>query len=189
MPLFIGFKTKKETGYLIVWVLSYLILFFLYVVNVGWAVSRMMLPAFPAIAILWAFGFEKLQSKNFSKLVNVVFILVVIGFVFTEFAKMGLAADAWEFYSRDFDWVKTNTKSDAIFVANGQCIPYNIERTALYANDESLGKAGFIWVNQNFALDKRSIFEEQLLKDVQAKNYNVIYSNKKTGTIIYSTKQ
>lgn len=189
MPLFIGLKTKKEKDYIIVWVLSYLILFFLYVINVGWAVSRMILPAFPAIAVLWAFGFEKLQGCNFRKLVNLVFILVVIGFVFAEFAKMRLAADAWEFYSTDFDWVKTNTKSNAVFVANGQCVPYNIERTALYANGENLGKADYVWVNQNFALDKRSIFGDQLLKAIESENYSVIYSNKKTGTMIYSTKQ
>lgn len=189
IPLFVGFKTKKEKGYLIAWVLSYLILFFLYVINVGWAVSRMMLPAFPAIAVLWAFGFEKLQGCNFRKLVNLVFILVIIGLLLTEFTKIRLAADAWEVYSSDFDWVKTNTKSNDVFVANGQCIPYNIERTALYANDENLRKADYVWVNQNFALDKRSIFGEQSLKDVQAKNYSIIYSNKKTGTMIYSTRQ
>ena len=179
----------KNANFMIVWILSYLVLFLLYAINVGSFVSRMVLPAFPAIAAFWAFGYEKLQGNKFRKLINLVFILVIIGFVFTEFAKIRLASNAWGFYKEDFEWANANTKSNAVFVANGQCVPYNIERTSLYANDESLKKADYVWVNQNFALDKRSILDEQSLKIVQAKNFNVVYSNKKTGTTIYSARQ
>ena len=191
-PLLAGFfhlKKHKSWNFFAVWILSYLALLFLYAVNVGFYVSRMMLPAFPAMAVLWAFGFERLHASRLWKFANIIFILVIIGFVSTEFVKISIASNAWEFYREDFDWAKSNTKPNAIFVANGQCIPYNIERESLYANDESMRKADYVWVNQNFLLDKRSIFDEQSLKDLQARNYNAIYSNKKTGTVIYGARQ
>ena len=188
-PLILGFFNNKNRIF-ILWVSSYLVLFLLYVANVGFSVSRMMLPAFPALAVFWAFGYDKIMKDyKLKKLTNLLLVLIITGFVFTEFVKIKLASDAWDFYKGDFDWVKLNTKQSNIFIANGQCVPYNIERTSLYATNENIGEADYIWINQNFKLDRVSILDDATLKLIQSKNYKVAYSNKKTGTIVYSTRQ
>ena len=190
IPLFLGCftkTTKNHKGIAVVWIVSYLILFILYVINVGWAVSRMILPAFPAMAVFWAFGFDMLNSK-FGKIAPIFVVLVIAGFIAADGIKISIAANAWDFYEKDFEWAMLNTEQDAVFLANGQCVPYNLERKSLFATDRNLGSADYIWINQNFRLDIRSILDEETLKSIRSKNYKITYSNKETGTIIYATQ-
>lgn len=194
-PFFIGLfakGSKNNEAYvknsLIVWILSYLAVFLLYVANVSWAVSRMIIPAFPALAVFWAFGLEKLISSRFRKIIIVLIALVVSGLIFSEVLKISASAKAWDFYNDDFEWVKSSTKQDAIFIVVSQCIPYNIERNSLFVSDDNIKKADYIWVNQNFKLDAYSILDENTLKDIVSRNYKVAYSNKKTGTTIYQIR-
>ena len=126
-----------------------------------------------------------MNKAKLKKIVSLLIIFVIIGFVFTAVIKIWLAANAWDQYQKDFEWVKSNTNKNAVFIAEGQCVPYNTERTSLYANDENLNKADYIWVNQNFKLDRRSILDQNELKSVQSKGYNIAYSNSNTGTIVY----
>ena len=148
-----------------------------------------MLPVFPALAAFWALGLDKLLSNyKLKRIFTILIALVAIGFVFTSFAKTYTAANYWDFYKNDFEWVRQNTPKDSVFIAGGQCIPYNLERTSLYFSEESLEKADYAWVNRNFWLDRRSILDEDSLKLIQSKKYNPVYSNKETGTQIYSTK-
>lgn len=189
-PLFVGLASKKlKCGRLLaIWISAYFILVLLYVVNVGWSVIRFMLPAFPAIAVIWAFGAEKIKSWRIGNFYMLLIFFVIIGMVFTSFLKIGLAAKEWGSYSRDFGWVKANTPKDAVFIAHGQCVPYNIERASLYLNNENLQKADYVWVNQNFRLDRLSIFNDKQLNMLQSLSYPVVYSNKETGTIVHKTK-
>ena len=101
--------------------------------------------------------------------------------------KVKFAANSWDSYKEDFEWVRENTNQNSIFIAEGQCIPYNIERTSLYATEENLGKANYVWINQNFKLDVRSILTNEKLQSVKSKNYDVAYEDKRTGTRIYDT--
>ena len=179
---------KTEKKIFIVWILVHITLFVLYVMNVGLFVSRIILPAFPAVALFWAMGFDKLLNTKFKKIIILLTFLVVCGFVFTAFAKTYIASNAWGRYQKDFEWVKSNTGADAIFIAHGQCVPYNIERTSIYLGKDNIKNANYIWVNQNFNLDRRSIFDGKTLKFIQSQNYAVVYSNKTTGTIIYKIK-
>lgn len=201
MPLVIGFFriinrkriNPKTKNFLAFWVIAYIFLLLLYVMNAGFAVSRMILPAFPAIAVLWAFGYEKLSSSKYRKLAAFFFFIVIIGLVFTETVKITLASREWEKYKDDFDWVRQNTPKDSIFMANGQCLPYNIERFAFHSTEknirENLENADYIWVNQNFKLDTYSSFDQQSLSIIQSGDYKAVYRNKKTGTIIYSIRR
>ncbi|MBI4451999.1 glycosyltransferase family 39 protein [Candidatus Woesearchaeota archaeon] len=190
IPLFVGFFRKfDEKGKLGVWIFSYFILFLLYVPNVGFGVSRIILPGFPALAVFWAFGYDKVLSNvSLKKIFIVLIVLVSAGFVFTSFAKTYLASNYWNFYKEDFKWVKENTNHDDVFIANGQCIPYNIERISLYFDEENLGKAKYMFTNQDFWLDRRAILDDNSLKAIQTKGYNIAYSNKETGTIVYEIK-
>ena len=163
-------------------------LFLLYAANAGFSVSRIILPLFPAIAIFWAFGYEKiLIHKNFSKLAKVLACLVILGLTSALFVKFYSASKMWNIYKEDFEWVKSNTNENAVFIANGQCVPYNMERTSLYAVNDNFDKAGHVWVNQGFILDKNSIYDGTTLNSI-TKKYNIAYSNPKTGTTIYKIK-
>lgn len=186
-PLLSGFFTERrndEKGIFAVWVASYLALFSVYVANVGWAVSRMMLPAFPALAVFWAFGVDKLHNKN-AKMFMVLLAAVAAGFVFAGYVKFSAASAQWGVYKGDFNWVKENTDENAVFIANGQCVPYNIERKSFYASEENARGADYIWVNQDFALDRVSALDENTLRSIRSKNYRIAYYNRETGTTIY----
>lgn len=181
IPMIAGLFNKKieNKGIFVVWITSFLVVVFLYAINSNLSAIRFMLPAFPALAVLWAYGFDALKSKF--KILTFLFVLIIIGFSITEFFKVKLSANAWHFYQKDFDWVKLNTEKNIIFASNnGQCIPYNIARVALNPSEKNIKKADYIWINDGFKMDRVLSYNPEILK-----NYNLIYSNNQTGTRIY----
>lgn len=191
-PAFIGiFHSKKapEAKIFILWLSSYFILFLLYVLNVGWSVSRMLLPAFPALAVFWAFGYKVLMQKAIFRKTAFLILVIAAGLVFSEFIKFILASNEWSFYNHDFEWVRQNTAKESVFIASGQCIPYNIERTSLHFSEENIKNADYLWLNQNFRLDKRSVLSQNEIQSIHSRNFKIAYDNKSTGTRIYQIKQ
>jgi len=181
-------KNYDIKNILLIWILPYLVLFIIYAANVGILISRIIIPIFPALAIFWAFGFNYLNNKSFGKLFSIFLVFVIIGLVSSEYIKTVIASDSWNKYNPDFEWVKSNTDADAVFIAHSQCVPYNIERTSIYFGKDNIKNVNYIWVNQNFNLDKRSIFDAKTLRFIQSQNYDIQYSNKDTETVIYRVK-
>ena len=150
----------------------------------------MLLPAVPAFAVLWAFGFDYLlHGFNYKNFIKIALILIIAGLVFTEIAKILLASAQWNLYNKDFEWVKANTGKNDIIMAGGQCLSYNFDRHTLTPKTENLNKADYIWVNQKFKLDQRAIAKDDVLLKIEENNYKKVYENKKTGTSIYKVKQ
>jgi len=190
LPLIYIFYIKKIKNKVLLslWIISYALLFLLYISNVGFSVTRIIIPLIPALAIIWAHGFNKMLSYKHRNIILVVFALAISGFVFAEFTKITLAANEWNFYNEDFEWIKANTQKNTLFMASGQCIPYNINRQTISPSNENLEKAGYVFVNQNFKLDARVIIDSKLLSEVKDKS-SLVYSSSKTGTQIYRIKQ
>ncbi|MBW2977071.1 glycosyltransferase family 39 protein [Candidatus Woesearchaeota archaeon] len=188
VPLLIGISSYKKLNHrklLSIWIGSYIALILLYVVNASWSVARFMLPAFPAIALIWAHGMQKIRFPNIKKALMVLIILIAVGFVFTSFVKISLATKSWNFYNDDFEWAKSNTHKTAKFMTGGQCISYNIERQTISPEINNLEKADYIWVNQNFSLDRRSVLNTEIIQRLNKDKMELAYENKKTGTKIY----
>lgn len=186
LPFIFSFKFKKILrNNLILWIVPFIFLMLVYVPNVGWAVSRMLLPAFPALAILWGVGFIKSEQrlKKFSRIFKLLIILIISMFVFGEFFKLTFAAHSWNSFKGDFDWIKTNTEKNSVFLAGGQCISYNIDRQTLNPGN-SIQKVDYAFVNQDFNLDKRVPMDQDALDEVREKG-DMIYENKKTKTKVY----
>lgn len=181
-------KKIKNNGLLSLWIILYILLFLLYVPNVGFGVARIVMPALPALAIIWAHGFNKILIYKHKKIILLVFILVVSGFIFTEFVKITLAAREWNFYEQDFKWILSNTQKDSLIMARGQCIPYNIERQTVSPLIENLENAQFAFINQKFKLDTRTIIDDSILSEIKI-NSDLVYSNDRTKTEIYKIKQ
>src|SRR3989338_5008248 len=116
IPLMIGIASKKlsHKNLLYVWIGSFILLIFLYVINSSWSVTRFMLPAVPAIALIWAHGLEKIRHEKIRKLLIAAILLIILGFIFTSFAKIAIASKSWGFYKDDFEWVKSNTAKNSI---------------------------------------------------------------------------
>ena len=189
LPFIFSFKFKKILrNNLILWIVPYIFLTLIYVPNVGWAVGRMLLPAFPALAILWGKGFVKSEQrlKKFSRIFKLLIILIILGFVSGEFFKLTFAANSWNYFDGDFNWIKTNTEKNSVFLAGGQCVSYNIDRQTLNPGN-SIQKVDYAFVNQDFNLDKRVHMDQDALDEVR-ENGNIIYENKKTKTKIYKFK-
>lgn len=185
LPLLAGFfKNKKHKDILVVLCASYFIVLVLYAANVNWSVTRMFLPAFPALAVYWAAGVQFFESKISHKWLKIALSLLITGLVLSEAAKFYLSARQWDFYTDDFEWAKSNTPADAVFASNnGQCISYNIERTAYHAVAKDIEKADYIWINNKFRLDRVIPIDDTVKSSI--KSSTLAYSNDKTGTLIY----
>lgn len=180
------FLTNKKL--ILTWIIPFILLFILYVPNVGFSVTRIILPALPAIAMIWAHGFGRLLNSKYRKIISALFIVIICGFIFTEFVKITLAANEWDTYKKDFEWIKSNTNKNVVFMAGGQCLTYNLNRQTLYPLEKNIEKSDYIWINQNFRLDKRSIVSKDILNLIDKNNFKEVYYNDITSTIIYKTK-
>jgi len=189
IPLITGIASKKLNykNLLYIWIGSYIILIFLYVVNSSWSVTRFMLPAFPAIALIWAYGLDKIKIKKLKRILTIFIILTMMGFVFTSFVKISIASSSWNFYNDDFEWVKSNTNKNSIFLTSGQCISYNIERQTLSPEISNLENADYVWVNQDFRLESMSILSQDFIEELD-KNMELVYNNQNTKTKVYKIR-
>ena len=112
-------------------------------------------------------------------------MLVVVGFVFSETVKFGLASKSWNSYNEDFSWVKTNTNKENVFLLGSQCLPLRMDRKAVFpSTDITKNTYDYVWINQNFKLEPQSMLNEQHRKIVEEMNLELVYENKKTGTRI-----
>ena len=190
IPLVTGVASKKlsHKNLLYVWIGSYIILVLLYVINSSWSVTRFMLPAVPAIALIWAQGVEKIKHEKIRKLLIALILLTIAGFIFTSFAKISIAAASWNSYNDDFEWVKSNTAKNGIFMTGSQCISYNIERQTVSPIKENIEKADYIFVNQKFRLDNRAKLNNGIINELGKGDIDLVYENRNTETRIYSKR-
>lgn len=186
IPILFGLVSKKLNykWLLYVWMGSFILLIMFYAINASWSVSRFLLPAFPAIALVWAYGIEKIRPKKMKRYFILLLTLIMIGFVFTSVAKIVMAANTWSFYEDDFGWVKKNTEKNALFMAGSHCISYNLERQTVPTKVDNLEKADYVWINQNFKLDRLAILDKNIV-EITKKEGIEVYKNKKTGTEVY----
>lgn len=111
-------------------------------------------------------------------------IVMIIALASSEAVKFGLANRAWSAYQKDFDWVKENTPKESVFLAGGQCIQYQIDRISLQPAPENLPKADYVWVNQEFRLDRRAVLDKDMLSKVRSEG-EIAYRNELISTEIY----
>jgi hypothetical protein len=185
VPFFKGIKEHKELRYrglILIWIGSYLAVAMLYILNATWTVARYMLPAFPALAMIWAHGLQKIKTQT-RKIIIVMIAIVIIGFVAASFIKVSLAAKAWDFYNEDFEWAKSNTNENEKFLTGSQCISYNMGRQTAAPETDNLEKADYVFANQNFRLDRMAILSPAIAKKLDENKK--VYENKETGTRIY----
>jgi len=194
IPFLMGARemTKKNNRNLLVFILFWIIpslpLFALYIANVSFSVTRIILPVVPALAIVWAMGTENLLARwdkpIIKKFLIAMGIVMIIALASSEAVKFGLANRAWSAYQKDFDWVKENTPKESVFLAGGQCIQYQIDRISLQPAPENLPKADYVWVNQEFRLDRRAVLDKDMLSKVRSEG-EIAYRNELISTEIY----
>ena len=191
IPFFFGIVSRKlgHKGLLLIWIGSFIALVLLYVLNASWSVTRFMLPAVPAIALIWAHGLEKIKHEKIKKLLIAMILLIIAGFVFTSFVKIAIASKSWDFYKGDFEWARSNTAKNSIFNISGQCISYNIERQTLSPEMANLKNADYIWVNQDFRLESMSILKQDFIEELDERAVELVYENKGTKTKVYKIKK
>ena len=185
IPFLRGIKEHKELNYrglIFIWIGSFLALALLYILNASWTVARFMLPAFPAVAMIWAHGLQKIKIKM-RRIIIIMIAVVVIGFVLASFIKISLAAKAWDFYNEDFEWARANTNENEKFLTGSQCVSYNIGRQTVAPEADNLEKADYVFANQNFRLDRMAVLNPAIAKKLDENKK--VYENKETGTKIY----
>ncbi|MBI2143996.1 glycosyltransferase family 39 protein [Candidatus Woesearchaeota archaeon] len=167
------------------WTASFLLATAIYTMNTGTASARIFLPAIPALALLWAAGFEKLSGKagRFATLLVVMAAASALAFSAVETAKTTTGAKEWARYNDDFNWIKDNTPENTLMAYRGQCLGYNVHRPSNF----NLGKADYVWVNQGFRLEPVSIVEPEVLQRIET-DFAKAYENSATGTKVYKRK-
>ncbi len=195
IPASTASRGKQRMWLLYGWIMSFLFVVAVFVVNTGLVSARYFLPAVPAVGILWALGLDAIvrkfaSFKLFNAKTSVVPVAVVlavvaciIAFSAVEVAKTAVAARAWSVYDDDFQWVKANTPENALIGYNGQCMSYNVHRFSNY----NLEKADYAWVNQGFRVEPVSIVEPDILDRIE-RDFTPVYESKKTGTVVYKRK-
>jgi hypothetical protein len=143
-----------------------------------------MLPAFPAIAMIWAHGLEKIKFKSSRNIFRIILILIIVGFTSTSILKISLAANLWDSYSNDFEWIMQNTNKNDVFLSGSQCISYYIDRQAVKPGIKNLENVNYAFVNQYFKVDTLSIINNELLSEIKTKG-KIIYRNEETKTEVY----
>jgi len=138
IPFLLGIKTKKSKQVMQLiwpWVITYLIMIVYYTYDAGNLFWRLVIPAFPAFAIIWGYGFNTLTEHITSKKVNAIIVILLIGictgFAGAEIIKANVAANTWNSHEPVFDWIKNNIPPEAIFVEHSSLLVYNTQTTAL----------------------------------------------------------
>ena len=148
------------------------------------------MPAFLALAFIYGVGMNSITNK-FKNMGNLFFILLIIisaSFVGTEIFKFKLARQSWNFYQKDFGWIKADTLESSIIMAGGQCMSFYFDRLTLWPKNENIEKVDYAFVNQDFKVDElRSKTPEDVLEEIR-KNRKLVYENKETKTEIYKIK-
>ncbi len=194
LPLFFGFKKDDKLNFVYIFLASFVIVMVLFELNVRPAVSRIMLPAIFALAFIYGRGMQRILEKHalLGKILLALVIAIIAGFSLVEIIKFKVAYDSWKPYNGDFEWVKSNTKKEDVFLFGGQCLSYRTERPTLFPTSRYLNfqsEYDYIWLNQNFKLEPQSVLsQENLAKledEINKRKLELVYWNKKMGTKIY----
>jgi 4-amino-4-deoxy-L-arabinose transferase-like glycosyltransferase len=188
-PVFLGLLSKnlKHKKLLYIWLGSYLTLILFYIINASWSVSRFLLPAFPVLALAWATGLDGIKKMNIRKYFILICILIIIGFTFTSIIKISFASGAWEAFNQDFDWAQKNSENTAIFMTGSQCLSYNLDRQTVHPSEEGIEKADYVFMNQDFSLDRLVVLDDNLVELIENKG-TLVYENVKSKTKIYKMR-
>ena len=192
-------KKSAPVALALIWIAAYAVLVLFTTIFQNLPQARFFVPAMPAFALIWAIGINKsFRIKKLKKIIIPAIILILVGFVSVEFAKTSYAANAWDRYEDDFQWIKANTGKYSTIFYTGQCLSYNTGRfttnayiplTQEFTVPEKIAELeeAYIWVNQDFMLEGQSILPKDIEKFVK-NNYGLVYENRKTGTRLYKVK-
>lgn len=193
LPLAIGIFSadykRKSAKALVILAVSFLIGSLFYIINVNNVFARYSLPAFISLAIFWAMGMDLVSTKlrRYKNAIFPVLILFTLMFSLTVFAQFYIGRMEWERYSLDFDWVRQNTPDDAVFMTNGQCVQYNLDRFTALAS-KNLSSADYIWYNPSFRLEPNSILPKEAYDEIKREKLPIAYEGKDTMTVVYRAR-
>jgi 4-amino-4-deoxy-L-arabinose transferase-like glycosyltransferase len=189
IPVFFGRLSRESRNVSLFLAVPFMLAAVLHIMNVGWSTGRRLMPIIIVLAFLWANGIEnlnkRLKNPKHSGLMFLIIIVIISGLVISEAAKIGIASNSWNSYNEDFRWARENTPKDALFVAGGQCLSYNLERFAYQPFPDNMQDVDYIWFNQNFWLDGKSILDSKQLESFNELDTELVYENKATHTRIY----
>lgn len=197
IPLFYGFLKINKKSFkfklVVIWIGSFLALMYSYLFIVGDTTTGYLLSGLPALALLWGFGFFSIikHFNKFKKLILLIFILIIIGFISSAFIKIAYTNNAYSFYQHDFDWIKENIPETSVVYFNDQSLTYNTNQFSRFFLNLSELKTGFILVSQNYTFNSgRAVLPEETLKEIEnSSRFVLVYNNNITGSRIYEIKE
>ncbi len=201
-PLFFGFKnikwTEKRWKIMAAWSVSFIIFAFLYIYDAQSLYARFFIPVLPVCGILWARGVLRLnkivKKENIKKILAVVFILVVIGFIAVEFGKAEISSRQWDIYSHDFGAVQKEMPSDSVVLtAQSQCVAYYLYKETVFYSEDVFSeiKKGTSDIDYVFVDDLKTRKTSRLFPDEFGRyldNKPKVYENTETGICIYKLR-
>ncbi len=193
IPLIYGFwKTNKHHfrfKIILVWFGSFLVLMYFYLFVTGNTTPGYLLSGIPSLAALLGVGFYYIAKKfkKIEKIIFLLYLLIVFGFVSSALIKIVYTNNAYQFYQDDYDWIKANVPEIAVVYFNDQSLTYNTHRFSRFFSNISELKQGFILVNQNYMLNSGlAVLPESIVMEIKnSPKFILVYSNNVTNSTIY----
>jgi len=176
-------KPSKLMTVLWVWIITFVVMMVYYIYDFGDIYMRLLLSIFPAIAIIWGYGFDRLlkkvRTKKLKKYVMVLLLLLCIGFSGVEVVKANIGAAQWENLQADHDWIQENLPADAVWDKHTGYVIYHTQRLPIsMLCNESMYDQDKIYHYSYKNLKKDP--PRDLYKD-----WAVIYNNQDTDVVVY----
>lgn len=181
----INLETIKKS-YLL-WVLGFLFLLAIYIINAGITELRLILPCYPVIALLLGLGADYSLQKygQYKKIIVFILLCLVVIFMTTVALKHFIASESWNNFESDFNFIEENTSSETVFYYNGQCFSIRTNRfsTSIPENDSKIKPVRILFFNDNYYVEPQaSLSLEEQTKLKEKTDCKIIYDNKNTGT-------
>ena len=137
IPFIVGLwakKPRKSVPLLAVWILSYTIMLAYYVYDYGDVYMRLVLPMFPAVAIIWAHGLDWIHARmrgRYQTGLMVVLIVFCLVFAGLEIVKARVASAKYDRLSEDYRWIRENIPQDARFDRHSTYLLYHTNKQVI----------------------------------------------------------
>lgn len=204
LPFLFIFKKKyfKDKNFqLLLWgTMPYLFFLYFYQFNYGNTSTRYMLTAIPFLGVIWAYGIKRIMqysaqySGAIKKIIVLFLILFILGFSASEAIKTGVITFQWKRLDKDFEWVRSNTEENDLFLVPGQCLGYRLDRPSFPSKGTNYGLKPSLEpsIGQiDYIFDINNIVQGHIKKDVLSHYmpyFQKVYENNKTNVKIYKRK-
>ena len=145
----------------------------IYIIQEQQIYLRLFLPAIPALALFWGYGYDRL--RRYHKYLMPILIITLCMFSAAEIYKAHIAANTYTQYQDDFTWIKEHTAPNATIYPYAHNLVYATDRMASTTIEDA----------QVYISSPLTYKEEQPSAEALSM-FTKVYEDKKTDVVVYT---